>query len=352
MSEEPPLVRQWVLLRLLSGRRFGVTIKEMAQEMGVCDKTVRRDLETFEQAGFPLQEQIGEFGRKTWRLEGNSQPGLAFTFDEAIALYLSRRFLEPLAGTLFWEAAGRAFRKIRATLGPKALDYIERFGPLFHQTTVGASDYSKKADLIDQLCVGIEDRRAVFITYQSLQATEPVSYDVLPYGLAYHHGSLYLVGWSNKDNAIRHWKVDRITDAEVTQVPFQPPDGFDLKKHLATSFGIFHGDGDIRIKIRFSPTVARYVQESTWHESQQLRPQKDGSLLAEFRLGDTEEIKRWILSFGRHAVVVEPEELRGEIREEVEIMMTAYRVLPAHDEAESPRVPDETPAARQPRRLR
>jgi hypothetical protein len=84
MSEEPPLVRQWVLLRLLSGRRFGVTIKEMAQEMGVSDKTIRRDLETFEQAGFPLQVQIGEFGRKTWRLEGNSQPGLAFTFDEAI----------------------------------------------------------------------------------------------------------------------------------------------------------------------------------------------------------------------------------------------------------------------------
>ena len=151
MSEEPPLVRQWVLLRLLSGRRFGATIKEMAQEMGVSDKTIRRDLETFEQAGFPLQEQIGEFGRKTWRLDGNSQPGLAFTFDEAIALYLGRRFLEPLAGTLFWEAAGRAFKKIRATLGPEALNYIERFGPMFHQTTVGASDYSKKADLIDQL---------------------------------------------------------------------------------------------------------------------------------------------------------------------------------------------------------
>ena len=91
----------------------------MAQEMAVSDKTIRRDLETFEQAGFPLLEQIGEFGRKTWRLEGNSQPGLAFTFDEAIALYLSRRFLEPLAGTLFWEAAGRAFKKIRATLGPR-----------------------------------------------------------------------------------------------------------------------------------------------------------------------------------------------------------------------------------------
>jgi len=47
--------------------------------------------------------------------------------------------------------------------------------------------------------------------------------------------------------------------------------------------------------------VARYVSESNWHESQKLTPQKDGSVLAEFQLSDTEEIKRWIMSFGQHA---------------------------------------------------
>ena len=51
---------------------------------------------------------------------------------------------------------------------------------MFHQTMVGAGDYSKKADVIDELMVGIEDRRAVFITYQSLQATEAVTYDIYP----------------------------------------------------------------------------------------------------------------------------------------------------------------------------
>ncbi len=79
-------------------------------------------------------------------------------------------------------------------MGAGALKYVEKFAPLFHQTTVGASDYSKKADLIDELMIGIEDQRAVFLTYQSLRATEPVTYDVFPYGLTYHRGSLYLVG--------------------------------------------------------------------------------------------------------------------------------------------------------------
>jgi predicted DNA-binding transcriptional regulator YafY len=70
--------------------------------------------------------------------------------------------------------------------------------------------------------------------------------------------------------------------------------------------------------------VARYVTESSWHSSQQLTPQNDGSLLAEFDLGHTEEIKRWIQSFGKHAVVLEPEQLRTEIVDEIDALRGAY----------------------------
>lgn len=325
MADQLPLVRQWILLRTLCSRHYGMTIKEMVQELNVSEKTIRRDLETFQTAGFPLKEVVEEFGRKKWRIEaGKAEPGLTFAYDEAMALYLGRRFLEPLAGTVFWEAAQRAFKKIRATLGTDALKYIDRFGTMFHQTMVGSSDYTKKADLIDELMVGIEDRRAVFITYQSLRATEPVTYDVYPYGLIYHRGALYLVGRSPQREEICHWKVSRLEDAEVTKIPFQRPEGFDLQQHLAKSFGVYHGDGDVKIKVRFTPAVARYVCESNWHESQKLIPQKDGSLLAEFQLSDTEEIKHWVMSFGQHAVVQEPESLKYEIVQELNSLSAAY----------------------------
>ncbi len=326
MADQLPLVRQWLLLRKLCSHHHGLTIKDMVHELNVGEKTIRRDLETFRAVGFPLKEVVGDFGRKTWHIEqGQAEPGLNFAFDEAIALYLGRRFLEPLAGTMFWQAAQTAFKKIRATLGTEALKYIDQFGTVFHQTMVGAGDYTKKAELIDELMVGIEDRKAVFITYQSLQATEPVTYDIYPYGLIYHRGALYLVGWSPQREEICHWKVSRIEDAEVTEVHFQRPEDFDLQKHLAKSFGVFHGDGDVKIKVRFAPKVARYVSEANWHESQKLSPQKDGSLLAEFQLSDTEEIKRWIMSFGQHAVVLEPESLKEEIVAELKSLLAVYR---------------------------
>ncbi len=308
---------------------------------------IRRDLEAFQTAGFPLIETVGQFGRKSYRIDPDkNQPGMSFAYDEAIALYLGRRFLEPLAGTVFWEAAQQACRKIRASLGnDDALKYVDQFAAMFHQTMVGVSDYSQKADLIDDLMVAIEDRRAVFITYQSLRATEPVTYDIYPFGLTYHRGSLYLVGQKveraasclpsptgrgqgegdvAEANPVRHWKVDRIEAVKLEELRFNRPDDFDLRAHFAKSFGVFHGDGAVHVKVRFSPTIARYVRESTWHASQKLTSEKDGSLLAEFDLDGTEEIMRWILSFGRHAEVVEPERSRVTMLGEVEALTTVY----------------------------
>lgn len=347
MADQLPLVRQWILLRKLCSSHYGVTIKDMVHELNVGEKTIRRDLETFRAAGFPLKETVEDFGRKKWHIEeGKAEPGLHFAYDEAIALYLGRRFLEPLAGTVFWEAAQRAFKKIRATLGADALKYIDQFGAVFHQTMVGAADYTKKAELIDELMVGIEDRKAVFITYQSLRATEPVTYDIYPYGLIYHRGALYLVGRSPQREEICHWKVSRIEDAEVTQVHFQRPNDFDLQQHLAKSFGVYHGEGDVKIVVSFTPAVARYVCESNWHESQKLSQQKDGSVVAEFQLSDTEEIKRWIMSFGQHAVVVEPESLREEIVQELNSLLAAYGQGAGPSGPSPSRSPSRRPSAR------
>jgi len=329
MAEQPALVRQWLLLKILSTRRYGVTVKELAEEMQVSEKTARRDLEMFQTLGFPIVETVARHGRKRWGLDpARVQLDIAFAFDEAVAIYLGKHLMEPLAGTLFWDASHRAFRKIRASLGGDALKHLDRFASLFHQTRLGRHDYSAKSELIDQLMLGIENHRVVFITYQSLRATEPVTYDVYPYGLAYHRGSLYLIGRNPQRDEVCHWKVDRIEKAELDEMRFERPEDFDLQSHLSGAFGIYRGDGaaETCIKIRFSAAVARYVEESQWHESQKLTKHADGSLLAEFRLSDTEEIKRWIMSFGRYAVVLEPAELRDAIASELKALLEAYQV--------------------------
>ena len=75
---------------------------------------------------------------------------------------------------------------------------------------------------------------------------------------------------------------------------------------------------------RFSRAVARYVQESVWHASQRLTLEEEGSVLAEFCLSNTEEAKRWLLGFGRHAVVLEPAQLREELIAEAQSLLRQY----------------------------
>jgi proteasome accessory factor B len=247
-----------------------------------------------------------------------------------MALYLGRRMLDPLGGTVFWLAAQHAFQKVRAALSARAVEYLDQFSGLFHHTLIGVADYAAKAGLIDELLRACEEQKATHILYQSLHATEPAFRDVHPYGLILHKAWLYLIALDPQEDRIKHYKVDRIERVDVSTFPFRRPDGFSLAEHLAETFGIYHSDGEpATVKVRFAPSVARYVQETKWKCSPALTRQRDGSLLAEFRLSGTQEIKSWLLSFGANAVVLEPEGLRAEIAEELETMRAAYARVPA-----------------------
>lgn len=328
MDGATPLLRQWQIIIQLSARRSGATVKELAEEFGVVQRTIRRDLQALQRAGFPLDERTSSHGRKHWRLHADaSRPPLRFTWDEAVALFLARRHLEPLAGTPLWESAQRAFRKIRATLSESAMRYLDKISGAFHHTRTGTGDYARKGEIIDGLMIAIEDRRIAFITYQSARATEPVTYEVYPFGIVFHRQSLYLVAYSVSHDEVRHFKIDRLSDVQLETLQFTRPADFDLQQHLADSFGIFHGeDGQSEdVKIRFSPEVARYVAESRWHHSQKLSPQQDGSLIFQVTLGTTEEIKSWVLSFGAQAEVLKPRHLREEISEEIHRMEQQYK---------------------------
>ena len=351
MPDFPPILRQWILLRALSHRRYGMTVRDMAAESGVSEKTVRRDLQTLLQAGFRLKETRSDHGRKHWRLEPDGcDPALSFNFAELASLYLGRQFLEPLAGTLLWESSQSAFAKIRSSVGEAALNYLEQVRGTFCQTCGGVSDYSKRAEIIDRLMIGAEDCRFTSLTYQSMRSTEPVTYDVYPYGLVYHRGRLYLIAFAPEHDEVRHYRVDRIEDAELLDLRFVKPADFDLKRYLNNSFGVYRGKGaGFRIKVKFLPTVARYVEESQWHPSQELTKQPDGSLIAEFHLGDTEEIKQWLLGFGPNTIVLAPASLRNDIIADLR-QMTANYCLPV--EAPQPKHTQASVATSLPRKSR
>jgi hypothetical protein len=125
------------------------------------------------------------------------------------------------------------------------------------------------------------DRRASFMTYQSLRATDPVTSDLFPNGLTCGRDSKYLTGVVPDHRKIRHCTVTRIEDAVATRVHFQTPEDFDVLEHRAKSCDMIPGDGGVCVQVWFAASLTRSVAESNWRTSQQLTPQEDGCLLAE-----------------------------------------------------------------------
>jgi proteasome accessory factor B len=336
MPKLSPFLRQWkTLLAVAAGA--GRSVDELAREHAVDLKTVRRDLVALRKAGFPLEETVGPRGRKVWKLATGDLPPVDLNWQEAMSLYLARRFLDPLAGTYVTEAADRAFSKIRARLGPQALKYLERMASAVHLTKVAAARYGDKAALLDRLELAIAECRVTELEYQSERTTEPVTREIHPYAWVFHRDSVYLAAFATEHREVRLYKADRIHDVTVTDLLFPRRADFDPADYLAGSFGVYRGtNGEpVPVRVRFLSPVVKYVSEKQWHPSQTVTRERDGSLIAEFRLSATEEIKRWLLSFGRNAEVLEPARLVAEMREELAAMSELYSIAPR--EKSSPR---------------
>lgn len=89
------------------------------------------------------------------------------------------------------------------------------------------------------------------------------------------------------------------------------------------SFKVMHEELHT-VKVRISPGWARWVGEKIWHESQKVTKLPDGSLEITFRVAGLDEIKRWVLSFGPEAVVLEQEKLKETIRKDLYRNLAQY----------------------------
>lgn len=307
------------MIRLLSETPSGLPLKTLAERLDTTTRTINRDLVTLQQAGVPLRELIGAHGLKHWTLsERKPENFSSFSYDEAAALYLGRRFLEPLTQTFLWEAADSALKKIRSQLGSQPIRYLDRLLNVFRTAHVGKNRYVEKSEMIDALILGCEEQREVVITYRALSAEEMETYTIRPYEMEVCGNTIYVTGFSCKSRGLRLWKLDRMGSALATDVKFEKPDDYEFVWFASPT------DPPQRVRILFDSSVARFVQENRWHESEKITERADGSLLVEYELQEMVFIKKRLLSYGCHAEVLEPASLRKQLKEEIDLMAKRY----------------------------
>jgi predicted DNA-binding transcriptional regulator YafY len=324
MPRNAEVIRQWSILKDLEASRR-VTIDDLARRTGVTTRTIRRDLEALQTAGFPLYDETHD-GKKYWTLEQKAFRRLddtGFTLAELSALYFSRTLVEALAGTPFERDVRSAFDKLSGALTPGMKGFMDRM-PLVMQAKAepGAQAAAPRTREVALLLEATMQHRRVTMRYHSFSSNREKTYDFEPYRLLFGQGGLYVIGMVPEYGELRTFAVDRIEQISLTEDRFEPlelPDDA-----FAHSLGVNQGTPE-RIELRFAPKIARYVRERVWHPSQQLADENDGSLRLTLDVVNDWALKSWILGFGARVTVLEPAGLVEEIVQEVEAARENYK---------------------------
>lgn len=311
------VIRQWRILKRIEAGRY-TTAQDLADEHGVTERTIRRDIEALQEAGFPLYDERSE-GRKVWRLiEGYRQRlTQTFTLAELSALYFSKNLMAFLGGSPFATDLEAAFGKIKEALPARSLPYLERIQELFLARPDPWKDYSKKKEVIAELVDAVLHQRSAKIAYFSFNSKKTKTYTVDPYRLVYWHGGLYLYARAAEYKEVRTFAVERIQSIEVSEETFEVPADFNPSEYARGAFGIAGGKPEA-VEIAFDAAAAVYIRERVWHESQELAEGKDGSVIVRMNVAPGAELKQWVKSFLPHVKVLKPASLRTEIARDLE----------------------------------
>lgn len=312
------------IIRLLEARR-GMTLDDLAEECGVDRRTIHRDLNAVEEAGYTITSEWQE-GKKIYSFLTKSRniPPITFTLNQLMSLYLLRSLSVHLTGTPFQADIDDLFRNITSVLPDRYAAHLERIArvslPLLH----GARDYSAASGFLEELQRALLHQYRVHLEYakKGKGASEP--YEVDPYTLVFHKGGMYLLALAHNRTGMRLFALERIRGIEVTRQRFEIPEGYQPETHFESAFGVVR-DTPMKVRVRFSPDVAHTITERCWRPGQQVTTDNDGRVTLAFEAAGEMELVAWILSYGMHAEVLEPAELRQEVKRQVREMRQYYR---------------------------
>jgi predicted DNA-binding transcriptional regulator YafY len=241
-----------------------------------------------------------------------------------MALYFSTDMLKAFKGTAFHDSLESLSKKIKATLPPESMKYLKSVEQTLQVGIKPYKDYARFKEIINRVNEAALEKKCIEIVYYTMSRRKEGKRKVDPYRIWFFNGTFYLIGYCHQRGEIRIFALDRIKMLHQTKDAFEVPEAFDFEEFMRPSFGVFQGEG-VKVKIRFAPDAAGYIREKIWHETQQIVPQKDGSIIFEAEVAGTEEIKFWVMSWGSKARVLKPDSLREEIRYEINTMLRMYQ---------------------------
>ena len=293
-----------VIPRVADGEPHSIT--DIAARAGVPFATLLRDLQTLserldvpggfvEGVGILIDEEtvsvIGSQFKRPMRL----------TMSELSALELGVAVLKATRPLHEHETLERVLEKLRRAISPLAAtdarDGVE------HAALGGAGDLAHLATLRQ----GRRTLRKVRLRYVRGDGSDGGDRIVCPYSIFFSSGVWYVAARCESSDALRFFRADRITSAQLTGTTYEMPADFVLDDVLRDGRPL-SGESLTTMRVRYSPRIARWIAER-----EKVTPEPDGSLALDHPVHDEEWALRHVLQYGPDAELLSPPELRASL---------------------------------------
>jgi predicted DNA-binding transcriptional regulator YafY len=295
----------------------GASVYDIAERFAVSVRTAIRYIRALQVAGEPLYEEV-EGRRKVWRLMASArQQTVTLTTAQMVALFLSRRVFDFLAGTGFKEDLDDLFGKLEAQLRRKDFASARNLDRKVFDVNEARHIYEGRIEDVNDIVTALLREERLRVTHQSVSGGKK-TFVLEPYTLMVYKKGLYLVGRSQGHGGeLRTFALDAFREVEwLRGDSFEYPADYRPEQVTEGAFGLIRESEVTRVRILFDPKVARYVERVMWHPTQRFKRTAKG-LEMTMDVRGTTEVVSWVLGFGANAQVLAPEALRKEIAEQL-----------------------------------
>ncbi len=307
---------------LWAGRR--VVAKNAAAELGVDERTIRRDLKEVLAGQWRLPVRYDR-AQRIWFYEGEAAPLPATLISESdrFALLLSLQSIEQYRGTPIYEKLQRIYARLLDLLPQeRRTSFVALARKIRFE---GPPTRPLPEPMWNTIINALDDSTTLRLTYRTGSTGKVGARKLDPYALVVRHREWYLVGWDHIHKAVRTFFVPRIQGAEDTEQRFRVKDEFDLDHYLATAVDGHQGTGEIHhVKLRFTKEASHLGEEYVWNATQKVSRDADGRIIAEFDTGALYAVERQVLGWGGKVEVISPDQLRSLIKKRADSLLLSH----------------------------
>ncbi len=309
------LTRLFLIYNTLASSE-GVSGPDLALRCGITTRTLRRDLENLREAG---AEVVHDPKRRAYVLERPLEClRVELSFDDLLALALVQGAVP--SGAPHEVLARRAFGKLLGRL-PRALR--EEAQAAHGNVEPGSATRRDYRDAPWAEILGAATRRETLeVHYYSLSSDRSAWRRIDPYAITMPGGYLQMVGFCHTRGRVLTFALDGVRDLRSTGHKFQPQPGFSLGRFLENSLGTLCGEPH-DIVVRFDASIARWARRRKWPFRHTLEADGD-ALLLRGTVSGLEEIRSELLSWGASVQVLEPSQLRQQMRAQAQALAALY----------------------------